>query len=279
METQSLNDLTQYSQKYAYTAYLSRRDWAYEYLRRVPAFEQAAWNGLSTSPIGRIACHDITVMRMRSRQPAAEAWGLKFFPNPEIPAPKAHVFWTEKAHPDILDVNVSPRAPNEKHPLFDETIRKCRMAHLTDENGQEHLIVYGRGCSVQVRANGHTLVTTKPVKTSFSVSTLSGFEEYVEILRRSKNVYGDHITDPAQFSRKALLLRNGLITLDGQRAGLSDRQIAWIINGMQTVEEAVAQGDRSLINRVSYYRENAAELCAGGYKAFLQNQSDLEFTD
>ena len=275
MDLDNLQGLGSYRDKYAYTAYLSRRDWAYEYLRRNQAFEKEAWMSLGQSPRGRIACHNITVLRLKSRQRAAEEWGLRFFPNPEAPAPSADVFWTESAYPDVLRATVVPRSPDESHPLFDETVRKCRMTHLTDEEGVEHLVAYGKGCSVQVCFTGHTLVTTKPVKTFFAVGEFDSLDEQVRILRQSKKVYGDHITEPPVFSRRAIMLRNGLIALDGYRAGLTDRQIAWIIDGHAAVEAGVAKGDRSLINRICYYREKAIALSDGRYRSFLRRDDSV----
>lgn len=269
METREIADLSSYLQRYDYTANLAPRDWAYEYLRRVPEFEDAAWKAQAGAVSEKTACHEITVIKMRYPQPDAERWGLKFFPNPEIPAPKAHVFWTDKAYGDKVRINVMDAGPGEVDTTFEETIRKCRMAHLTDIDGCEHLVINGNGCSVQVICEGRSLVTADPVKTVFTVDGFEDFEHNTRILKESKRVYGDQSKEPLIFSRKAEMRRNGLIALDGMRAGLSDRQIAWIINGQDLVEAGVAKGDRSLVKRVRTYRENALALCDGGYRELL----------
>tara|TARA_R100001132_G_C3266643_1_gene89379 strand:+ start:489 stop:1343 length:855 start_codon:yes stop_codon:yes gene_type:complete len=258
-----LDEFATYRSSYDYTAYLSNRDWAFEYLRRNSKFQAVAWEAFGQAPKSKLACHDIKLIRLKTEQPAAEEWGLKFFPNPDIAAPKATVFWTPEADPEIVHVTVLPREPGEPHDLFDETIKKCKMVHLTDDKGIEHLVHVGPGRSVQVRCSGHTLVTTKPVKTSFSVDAVRGLDSHLEIVKRATEVYGDHVKTPPVFSQKARLLRNGLIALDGSRAGLTDRQIASIIVGDKSVEEGMANGDRSLIQRVRYYRERAHELCEG----------------
>jgi hypothetical protein len=201
-------------------------------------------------------------MRISKRDLDAEKWGLRFFLTPDRAAPKVPVFWTEEVDPQVVNVSVLPRNENEPHDLFDTTIKRCKMFHLTDQNGAEHLVHVGPGSSVQVRCWGHTLLTSRPVKTSFSVDAIEGLETHLDTVRRATQVYGRHIQDPPIFSRKARLLRNGLIALDGRRAELSDRQIASIIEGDRLVRDACAIGDRSLVNRVKYYRDRAIDLCA-----------------
>ncbi|MEL6758584.1 MAG: hypothetical protein AAFP81_19310 [Pseudomonadota bacterium] len=261
MVCQKLDEFSTYCAAYNYTAYLADRDWRYEYLRRIDAFEKQAWQEYASAPSGRIACHDILLLRLKSRQTAAEKWGLRFFPPPDSAAPKARVFWTEEIDPNCVSVTVVPRERGQPHDLFEETIKKCKMLHLTDENRVEHLVHIGPGSSVQVRCHGHTLLTAKPVKTSFSVDALEGLDDHLKMVRRATTVYGEHMADPPEFSRKARLLRNGLIALDGQKAGLSDRQIASIIEGEASVEHGLENGDRSLVKRVKYYRDRARGLC------------------
>lgn len=269
MKHRAATDLTDYARRYDYTAYLSKRDWAFEYLRRNPKFQKAAWAGLSEAPDGQIACHGITVMQLNERQPEAEAWGLKFFCNPDLAAPNAPVFWTSDAAPLIVQVTVVPREPHERHALFEKTINRCRMLHLTDYDGSEHLVHIGKASSVQVACTGHTLVTTKPVKTFLSVGEIDDLDIRQEMVKQTTQVYGDHVVDPPEFSYKARLARNGLIALDGYRAGLTDREVAYIIDGYSSVQRGIENGDRSLIRRVKTYRDKAIELSEGGYRDLL----------
>ncbi len=275
MKCQNISDLGAYRARYNYIAYLSRRDWAYEYLRRVPAFEVAAWKAQESALSRMTACHRISLLKMRRPQPEAEAWGLKFFPNPAVHAPKAKVFWNDLAHSEKVHVNVVDRKSDEPNRIFDQTIAKCRIEHLVDWEKREHLIVRGKGCSIQVRCHGLSLLRTAPVKMSFDVDDLEEIDRYARILEQSKLVFGDHVASPPEFTRKAALMRNGLIALDGRRAGLTDRQIASIIEGTETVEAGVAKGDRSLIRRVRTYRDKAYALCEGGFRDLLAPRSTL----
>lgn len=275
MGYKNISDLDAYRARYDYTAYLSRRDWAYEYLRRVPAFETAAWKAQEHAISKMTACHQISLLKMLRPQPEAEAWGLKFFPNPGVPAPKAKVFWNDEAHAEKIHVWVSERKPDEPNRIFDQTVAKCRVEHLVDWDGHEHLIIRGKQCSIQVRCHDLSLYHPTPVKMSFNVSDVDEIERYSKILEQSKLVFGDYIVSPPPFTRKAQLMRNGLIALDGRRAGLTDRQIASIIEGTETVEAGVAKGDRSLIRRVRTYRDKAQALCGGGYRDLLAPRPPL----
>lgn len=264
-----INDLSAYRRRYDYTAYLSRRDWAYEYLRRIPEFETQAWRAQSQAPSGRIACHRVSILKMLKPQPRAEVWGLKFFPNPSVPAPNADVFWTEDVCGEIVRLAVLPREIDEVDTLFEQTVRTCEITHLTDPEGFEHLVVKGAGRSVQARCIGPSLLRTRAVKVSFDLEGLDDMAHHVSVLERSKRVYRDDVDCSPPFTRKSLLMRNGLIALDGVLAGLSDRQIAWIIEGKDAVEAGLAKGDRSRVRRVTTYRQSGRALCDGGYRKLL----------
>lgn len=269
LQNENTIDLSSYLHKYDYTAFLSRKDWAYEYLRRVPAFEKAAWAAQAGMISSRIACHNITTLKMRCPQPDARVWGLKFFPNPAIAAPRAHVFWTDDAHTEKVFMSIVDRLPGEVDDTYDTTVRVCDIVHLTDEHGTEHLAIHGNGCSVQVKCRGKSLLTLDPVKATFTVDSHLNIEHQTRILNEAIRIYGTPMPGPVRFTRRAKLLRNGLIALDGHRAGLSDRQVAWIIFGKGSVEAGLENGDRSLIQRVKPYRDSATALCEGGYRELL----------
>jgi hypothetical protein len=62
---------------YAYTAGLSRREWAWEFLRRNPAFREAM-SGFSDRVRSRRVAPNITLYRLRSGAPSLADWGLAF---------------------------------------------------------------------------------------------------------------------------------------------------------------------------------------------------------
>lgn len=269
MHVQDINNMDVYRRRYDYTAYLSRRDWAWEHIRRNPRFEAVAYANRAGAVSTKPACFDIHLMKMRRAQPEAEEWGLIAFPDPALNAPRAPVFWTDDACRSKVLLTVSERRPGETDTIYQTTVSKCRIWNLTDWTGTEHLMISGIGCSIQARCKGLSLLSNDPVIMSFDVSGLPDWEYYTKVLERSTRVFGDYSRKPVTFSQKAKLLRNGLIALDGKRAGLSDRQVAHILFDEDAVQSGVKKGDTSLVRRVKHYREKALALSEGGYRSLL----------
>jgi hypothetical protein len=62
---------------YGYTAGFSRRDWAWEFLRRNPAFRETM-NGFSACVRSQRIAPNATVYRLQSGAPSLADWGLLF---------------------------------------------------------------------------------------------------------------------------------------------------------------------------------------------------------
>ena len=60
---------------YSYTAGFGRRDWAWEFLRRNPAFRETM-SGFSARVRSRRIAPNVTVYRLQSGAPSLADWGL-----------------------------------------------------------------------------------------------------------------------------------------------------------------------------------------------------------
>ena len=269
MHAHDINDMDVYRRRYDYTAYLSRRDWAWEYLRRNMTFERDAYHYQDGAVSIKDTSIDMALLKMRRPQLEAAKWGLIMFPDPAQHAPKAPVFWSDDACKSKVLLTVTTRAPRQIDTILEAMARKCRISHLTDWKNNEHLVVSGVGCSILARCNGLPLLSSDPVIMSFSVASLPERTWYWGVLERSARVFSDYSQRPVQFTRQARFLRNGLIALDGRRAGFTDRQVAEILFGEQDVSHGLQRADHSLVRRVKSYRDKARALSDGGYRNLL----------
>jgi len=217
--------------RYDYTAGLSRANWAWEFARRNPDLRDDAFAGLSrTQP--RTACHGIRLIRLPEPDLTAEAWGLLRFPNPDRPAFSIDLFWSCQAYPRMLGVHVRDRIPGETDGIFEKGMRLCKITHLTDAFGREHLCVRGASRAVQLRCSGKSLLGTQPMKMEFCMTGPESPDRFVQTLKRAHFVFQSPRRTPA-WSGRALRYRNALIALDAHEAGMSYRDMATIFHGEQ----------------------------------------------
>ena len=256
--------------RYDYTACLTRRGWAWEHLRRNHGFCRAAWSG-DPGPVSRLnACHArIDLMKLRRAQPDAEAWGLIFFPNPDHTALKADLFWSDEIHPNPIRVTVHERLPGEADEIFERTLKVARVTHFTDWTGNEHLLLRGARCSVQVRCVGRSFLSGAPVKMAYDIHGPSDVTRKYKAFRDAETILEEDPCGPLSWSPQAERWRNGLICLDMKEAGLSLRQAAIVIYGKARVEADWMGASSALRDRMRAYHRSAKALRDGGYRRLL----------
>lgn len=96
---------------YDWTDNLSRREWAWEFLRRNAAF-RATW-GVARLQYG-ISGYDgsTTMLVCAERTPSLSPWGCLYCSTPEGDAREATVFWLPDLCPSVLRLNAFPLAEN-----------------------------------------------------------------------------------------------------------------------------------------------------------------------
>lgn len=259
--------------EYDYTWTLSRSRWAWEFLRRNSDFRHTATPDYRARISDRIACHGITILRPRSDQAEAEAehWGLAIMPDPDLNGYDANVFWRASSYPRQISVQVVPRGETEVDHIFEKTIRHCQMVHLTDLGGREYLLLKGNGRVVQVGCNGLSLLSFEPVKVKFTIDTLGEFDDTLSTIERATKLYDDDFeTSEPIWSRKALALRNALIALDANAAGLSYFETAAIIYGAERAHQAWQGQSRAMKDEMKRALQRGRDLRDGAYTQLLR---------
>jgi hypothetical protein len=256
--------------RYNYTANLSRGNWAWEFARRNRALRDDAFAVLPQLEAGR-ACHGIRLLKLDEPDLAAETWGLLYFPDPDQTALSTDVFWSDPAFPRKIAVHVRDREPGEIDEIFERGTRLCRIVHLTDAAGREHILVKGANCSIQIRCNGKSLLCAEPVKMEFSLPGFGCPDAYIDALKRAHRVYDPEAISPT-WSHKALGYRNALIALDAHAAGLNYRETAMILHGEARVAEDWSSGSHAMKSAMARLLAKGRKLRDGGYRDLLMEQ-------
>lgn len=271
MQIHELRELQDVLPTYDYTSRLSRDRWAWEFCRREPGLRDMARFYSARDDMSRkvAPCRDVTLLKLRRPQPEAEAYGLCFFPSPEVNAIAADVFWSAERYPRDVCVHVVETSPGVADEYMALALRRCQITHLTGSDGREQFILRGAGCALQVRAEGLSLLSDGPHKIVLTIEGDECFDAKVEILKRAHRVYGDPDNDPPQWTRNGRELRDALICLDAKEAGLSYWEMAEIIHGRGHVEAIRQRGSRALKDAMRRNLRRGQSLRDDGFRQLL----------
>ena len=259
-------EISDYLKKYAYTIGLRRRDWAWEFLRRNPKFLVEAYANFLSVQRSMSCIADSKVLHLYERSPHAETWGLMFFPNPDQPAPRADVYWLSGWDPSIVAMEVTPRQNGEIDKMK-AVIDGCQIDVLRDPNGTEHLLTRGAFSTAQSICSGKSLLHARePVKVTLDTRGPSRMHRSYDAYKLAEEILHP---GPFKWTERTIRLRNALICLDVNAAGLSLRAAAEIIYGQARVATEWSR-QRSMRDRMRSYSRTGQTLADGGYRRLLQ---------
>jgi len=253
---------------YDYLSRVTRDRWSWEYMRRDPKYIQDA-ETMTPDDVSEVTvCHSIKVFKSRVPQTIAERWGLIMMVDPKLNALKANAVWTKEAFPDQVAINVVPRAPGETCEIYDKSVTLCDISHFTDAVGREFLLTRGNGCLFQSRCKGLSLLGMAPVKMDLSITDFESYERKIKAQQEGMRVFDDDPSaEPAMWTKRTHMLRDGLIALDCLELGMSQREIANVLYGAERVIEEWDQ-DR-MRDAIKYIISRAKALRDGGFRMEL----------
>lgn len=258
--------LSGYDQKYDYTMGLRRRDWAWEFLRRNPKFLEEAYAHYHTVQRSMSCIADSKVLHLYEPCPLAETWGLMFFPNPDQPAPRADVYWLSGWDPAIVAMEVTSRQNGEVDKMK-AVIDGCQIDVLRDPYGTEHLLTRGTFSTAQSICSGKSLLHARePVKVTLDTRGPGRMHRAYDAYKLAEEILHP---GPFKWTDRTIRLRNALICLDANVAGLSLRDAAEIIYGHARVETDWSH-QRSMRDRTRSYSRMGQTLADGAYRRLLQ---------
>lgn len=256
--------------RYNYLWRMSPDRWAWEYLRRNPEFRADAKSYTADSVSERTACHNIRILKSRGSQTLAERWGLIMMPDPNANGIHADAVWNPRLFPDQVEVNVTPRAETETCDIYSRTMSVCKVTHLTDSVGREFLLLRGNGCVVQIRCMGLSLLGMEDVRMKMILPDFDSYDRKIKAQQEGMRVFGnDPDAETPMWTKTTQILRDGLVALDCMEIGLSRRETAIVLYGLQRVEAEWSNPNSTIKNALKYVTRKAEELRDGGYMVEL----------
>ena len=245
--------------------------WCWEYARRNPALKAARRRAGAVRAFEGHRADGSMLFRLNQRCYVAERFGLHFLPNPALSAFDVKPFWLPEVMSASFDAAIEietrlktggpllrwDEIPGEKH-------------FLITPGRREKLIIEAPGYAAQLALDTNALPIPQAVYFSLKLGAgqlvgrhLREVEEFARIChglgRRHKPLRG----------MKPEALRNAIIALDGELAGVPRRRIASAIFGERLVAEDWDGGVNSYKQRTKRLVDKGLSLMRYGYKKLL----------
>ena len=245
--------------------------WCWEYKRRDGALKSAARRLSARRPTILRRPDGSTVYRLRTRQPQAEKFGLYYLPDPSLNAFQTTPFWLPESMSTHL--NASSETNDQKRviepPLrWDEIPGEKHF--LISPGRRPKIIIEAPGYAAQLAIEEHALPVPHAVYLSLRLGAgllqgrnLSSVEEF------ARHCLGRDVTCKTLRGYSPETLRNTIIALDGHLAGVTQRQIAEVIFGVDAVSRDWNSGVKSYKSRTRRLIKKGVELMKFGNKYLL----------
>jgi hypothetical protein len=193
---------------------VERAGLAWEWLRRQPAYRQAAFAAIAGRREGD------------SDNGRARAWHLHGFEDPRLMAPAARPIWTANRHPWVLRGRAEPSTAEEGSFALEQFGDLVRLAA---GRGIQHLLLSDGRRSIRLDIAGPRV--ERQVRLWFDITEAQAIERQLLMLRRLHALardgrFSEALQPMVQRARRHILL---LRSFDALRAGASHADIAELI--------------------------------------------------
>ena len=255
---------------YARTESFDDADWAWEHLRRDPAYrrEYVASRARLSKTITHVS--GARIHRPRGCQRNATKWGLICLADPSKNARDAPVFWANRS-PSLCVEATARRMSEDSEPSdLDPTVRSFLAAILLDAGVQVALVRVANS-TLNLVMEGANIVLV-PVRLRFRIdgfATLSERVKALQALNAARRVPAQMARKPRQ-PRDQSLRKRGLVALDCKLMGGSLQDTAKVFRALgMTRLTWSASGDEALKKQVWRARNAGLKLMRGGYRKLL----------
>jgi T6SS, Transcription factor, DNA binding domain len=245
--------------------------WGWEYARRFPKLKSAAFAARRYAPV-RVGRRDGTeLVRLRRRCLEAETFGLQFFPDTSLSALETMPFWIPEVCSSSLDaaVELEARARRGGSPLRVDDIPGERH-FLIGPGRRPKLIVASKGYAAQLAIEENALPVPQAVFLSLKLGAgqlvgknLGPVEEFAQFCA------GSTVKCRAVRGLSPGKLRDTIIALDGELAGVKRRRIAEVVFNEKIVRAEWDNGDDIYKKRTKRLVKKGLELMEYGYRNLL----------
>ncbi|MBY0308130.1 MAG: DUF2285 domain-containing protein, partial [Phycisphaerales bacterium] len=246
-----------------------RPAWTWEYLRCNPAFREF-FAGTATVPIKPLSPRStLRVIEPHAHTEWFLQWGLAFARSPDLPFPRAEVFWDAAADPSVLSVSLhrAKSWPGTKVDVIDFAKVPATVTVLRLETGHEYLRIAQGPYAIQLHVKDGSALHG-PVTIS---SHINGYTGRLKSLTQQRlfAFCRTHEFQRSLFSNKKDQLRTdrwslALQVLDMRRQGISETKIEEILYGK--VQKNESDWRRSRVKRLV---ETGRRYADGGHLKIL----------
>ena len=245
--------------------------WAWEFKRRDPALKKARRCARAVRAHAAMRADGSIIYRLNQRCHVAEKFGLHFIPDPVLSAFDTAAFWLPETMSASFDAAIDAETSG---------MNGARHLKWDDLPGEKFFLVApGRRDKLVIRAPYYAAqfaldVSGAPVPHSaFFFLKLGADHLAAESLRRLEEFgracrgLAAHRKPPRGASPERL--RDALIALDGELAGVSRRNIAEAIFGTDVVKDDWESGINSYKQRTKRLVDKGLALMTSGYRKLL----------
>ena len=246
--------------------------WSWEYVRRNPVLKEARRRAGAVRAFKGKRPDGSVLFRLNQRCYVAEQFGLHFLPNPERSAFETTPFWL----PEVMSASFDAAHEIEKRlktggPLLRWNDIPGEKHFLITPGRREKLVIEAPGYAAQLALDSDALPIPQAV--------------YFSLKLGAGQLVGKHLREVEEFARvchglgarhKPLRglspekLRDAIIALDGELAGVPRRRIASAIFGEHLVAEDWDGGVNSYKQRTKRLVDKGLSLMRYGYKKLLR---------
>lgn len=240
-----------------------RSIFAWEWLRRVPEYREAATRSGAAGELWSGAALGADVNAAR--------WGLHAFEHPDLAGPEAHPVWRREICPSVL----AARAAEEGEPddRFDLERLRIGATFVRSRSGMEHVLLSDRGRTLRLDILSGT-ICDGPVLLRFELGGMRSILRPLLTLRQlvalwhtgrfSRSLHPPEI----RAARWILLLR----TQDALAAGADQREIAERLLDRDAAGRRWRVRAPALRSRAQRLVREARRMAAGGYLSLLRGR-------
>ena len=255
---------------YDYTASLSRQGWAWEFLRRNPAFRKARKRlkpSLMTIDSPGPSFKAVSLFKALH---SLEDWGVFYCDNLDKTAQDATVFWRPQDCPFVVSVEAQEVPSRISGSWFSLQGLRCRTTIVRGPDGKEHALLFDRGRSVQLLWRGASITKDRLLVTAEIDITTEQADPQLKTARRFRSLvrFGELRAGLFPPTERANRLRLVLQALDGSLAGARYRDIAAHVFGVGA--EDWADPRRHAKDRTRHAVRRGRAIMEGRYRDLLR---------
>lgn len=250
---------------------LHRMGWGWEYARRAPNLIETARQVRLRHPVHVHRRGGNTIIRLRRRCPQAEGFGLHFFPDPSLSAFETMPFWLPEIMTEGLLAELAlAHQAREKEVGLSLSGLPGERHYLIAPGRRPKLIIAAKGYAAQLALDENAIAVPQAVYLSLRLGAGQLVGKNLAAVEEFAAFCGGRVVSCKRLrGLSPEKLRNTIIALDGELAGVSRRRIAEVIYGKDIIASAWNNGDDSYKKRTHRLVKKGVALMEYGYRNLL----------